>query len=168
MITKNIQGYLSRLQGASFEEMIDCACEYYSKEEKAYIKKTPEPMKIIKPANTERTLFIAAFQKKAQADYKGVLNNGKGIHFEAKSTKGDTILQSVVNDEQAKDLSMTSKMGGECFVLVSLVCKNKFYKVPWSVWTNMKELFGHKYMNEKDLAPYEIQMKIYGPAFLPD
>lgn len=32
----------------------------------------------------------------------------------------------------------------------------RFFRVPWSAWKNMKEQFGHKYMNEKELEAYRI------------
>ena len=46
--------------------------------------------------------------------------------------------------------------GAHCYVMVSLELR-KFYRVPWDVWKRMKELFGRKYMTEKELEPYRLQ-----------
>ena len=35
----------------------------------------------------------------------------------------------------------------------------KFYRVPWDVWKQMKKLFGHKFMTEQELKPYQLQEK---------
>ena len=51
-------------------------------------------------------------------------------------------------------------MGAECCVMVSLGL-TRFYRVPWNIWSSMKELFGHKYMSEEELKPY--QLKKSGP-----
>lgn len=50
------------------------------------------------------------------------------------------------------------RFGAHCFVMVSFGLE-RFYRVPWNVWKRMKELFGHKYMNEQELLPYRLQEK---------
>ena len=50
------------------------------------------------------------------------------------------------------------KFGAHCFVMVSIGL-TKFYRVPWKVWKQMKELFGRKYMTESDLAQYQLKEK---------
>ncbi len=35
----------------------------------------------------------------------------------------------------------------------------RFYRVPWKVWKQMKELFGHKFMTDQELEPYRLQEK---------
>ncbi len=166
MYTNTQKGYINRQQGENFETYIDSACEYYKVNGFGNIEKTPEPMKIIRVFDREKGLFVASFEKKAQADYKGVLPGGRCIHFEAKSTRTDRILNNAVSDKQRDNLSLTAELGGLCFILVSLITENKFYKVPWDIWLNMKEIFGHKYMDANDLHPYEIKMCIYGLDFL--
>lgn len=160
------QGTLNRSKGATFEDQVNLACDYYRDQGIAHIRKTPEPMKIIKPLNQEHTLFAAVFEKKAQADYKGVLKGGTGVHFEAKCTSQESIKQSVVTKEQTRDLDLTEALGGVCFVLVGMTRFSQVYKIPWSDWKNMKELFGHMYMNEADLRPYRIRYTLHGVDFL--
>ena len=40
-------------------------------------------------------------------------------------------------------------------MMVSLGLRS-FFRVPWSVWKRMKELYNHKYMNESELEAYRI------------
>lgn len=32
-----------------------------------------------------------------------------------------------------------------------------FYRVPWIVWKNMKQRFGHRFMTKEELGPYKIK-----------
>ena len=78
--------------------------------------------------------------------------------FEAKHTDSDRINQNVVTDTQWKNLDIYEKFGAQCYVMVSMGLK-KFYRVPWDIWKIMKELFGHKFMTEKELEPYRLREK---------
>lgn len=98
------------------------------------------------------------YEKKGQPDYKGILCDGTGIMFEAKHTDSEKMRQSVVTEEQWKSLDIYEKYGAHCFVMVSMGL-NKFYRVPWKVWKQMKEMFGRKYMTEADLEPYRLKEK---------
>lgn len=149
-----VQGKVNRAQGLAFEDTIESACKYYMIAGRAYIEKTPEPMKIIKALDRKKGIFAAVFQKAAQPDYKGTMAGGRAVAFEAKHTETDRILQSAVTDDQRDALDKHEAMGAICFVLVSL--GYKYHRVPWTVWKTMKDHFGHKYMNAADLASYEI------------
>lgn len=48
------------------------------------------------------------------------------------------------------------KLGAMCFLVVSIGL-DKFYRVPWVVFRDMKKLYGRKYMGEKELEPYKIK-----------
>lgn len=152
-----IQGKVNRAQGLAFENIIEASCEHYKAQGVAYIEKTPEPMKPIQAMDRKRGIFKAVFQKAAQPDYKGTLQGGRAVVFEAKHTETDRIKQDVVTQEQRDALDLHQTMGAVCFVLVQL--NMRFYRVSWSDWKAMKELFGHKYMNEADLADYEIEYR---------
>ena len=149
-----MQGKVNRAQGQHFENPISASCVHYKLERIAYIEKTPEPMKIIGVIDKIRGHFKAVFEKTAQPDYKGTLNGGWAIAFEAKHTDTDRIMQNAVTEEQWKALDLHEAMGAWCFVVVSLGLK--FYKVPWEKWKTMKADCGHKYMNAADLESYEI------------
>ena len=98
------------------------------------------------------------YEKKGQPDYKGILCDGSGIMFEAKHTDSDRINQSAVTDKQWESLDIYEKFGAHCYVMVSMGLM-RFYRVPWDVWKQMKKRFGHKFMTEQELKPYQLQQK---------
>lgn len=151
------QGRINRAQGAHFEEAIEAACVHYDLQGEAFIEKTPEPMKILKPINRQRGTFEAVFSKSAQPDFKGTIRGGQGVCFDAKHTSCDRIEQKAISQEQKEALDKHEALGAWCFVLVSL--GHRFYRVPWNTWKDMKQRFGHKYMDAEDLGPYEVEFK---------
>lgn len=149
-------GRRSKAAGENFERFINRSCEYYKRLGIAIIDKTPEPFHITK--NLGNGKMQGYFEKKAQPDYKGILCDGSAIMFEAKHTDGDKIYQDVVSDKQAEMLSSYADLGAQCFVMVSMGYEN-YYRVPWFTWKNMKEFFGHKYMDADDLAPFRLKIR---------
>ena len=75
--------------------------------------------------------------------------------FEAKHTETDRFEFDRVTDIQNKKLSRIEQLGGVAFVLLSFRMQT-FARIPWQIWQNMKDVFGHKYISEKDAAPYRI------------
>lgn len=150
---KSLTGKINRANGALFESWITASCAYYEEKGMACIVKTPEPMKPIKSLGQGR--FVACFTKKGQPDYKGVLCDGTGIMFEAKHTDSDRINQNVITDAQWEILDIYERFGAHCYVMVSLRLA-KFYRIPWKIWKQMKELFGHKFMTEQELESYRL------------
>lgn len=150
---KRIRGRKNNISGELFEKIINGACRYYRERGIAIIEKTPEPMRPLKPYG--RGQFIACFEKQAQPDYKGVLYDGTAIIFEAKHTEAGRIQESVITQTQRQNLDDFQKMGAQCFVMVSMAFE-KFYRVPWEVFGDMKPRFGRKYMTEKELEPYRL------------
>ena len=134
--------------------MIDAACRYYEDRQMAIIEKTPEPMRPIKSLGGGK--FVAHYEKQAQPDYKGTLANGRAIVFEAKHTSADKIEQSRLTEEQCERLQKYSELGAIAFILVSVDLQN-FYRVPWTVWRDMKEIYGHKHMTIEELEPFKIK-----------
>ena len=147
-------GKRTRALGLQFEEIINEACEHYKSLGIAYIEKTPEPMRVIGVKNRKMGHFIAVFEKAAQPDYKGTMQGGRAIAFEAKHTETDRIKQDAVTENQTEALNLHETMGALCFVIVCL--DNHYYRVPWEKWKTMKEDCGHKYMNAADLHPYTL------------
>lgn len=153
--TRNaIRGKRNRDSGEYFEQLISASCRYYDGTGKAYITKTPEPMKPIRQTGSGR--FEAFFEKKAQPDFKGTLAGGRAVAFEAKHTETGRMLQSAVNYEQEKQLDRHEQMGALCFVLVSFDFR-LFYRVPWDIWRSMKQHYGHKYITPEEAAPYRLR-----------
>lgn len=155
-IEKQIRGRRNNASGELFENIINGACQYYRELGVAIIEKTPEPMHILKSCGQGR--FIACFKKQAQPDYKGVLCDGRAIIFEAKHTDSGQMQESVITKTQRQNLDDFQKMGAQCFVMVSMAFE-KYYRVPWEVFGDMKPRFGRKYMTERELEPYRLMEK---------
>lgn len=155
-VKRQIAGRRSKVTGSLFEKYMSAACEYYRELNLAFIEKTPEPFHIT--AKGKDGVVKGYYEKHAQPDYKGILCDGTGIMFEAKHTDSDKIQQSAVLEHQAESLDCYERMGAQCFVMVSMGLV-KFYRVPWKIWKSMKDLFGHKYMNEQELKPYELKLR---------
>ena len=153
---RQIIGRRSKVFGETFERWLSYACEFYLREGWAYIEKTPEPFHIT--SKDAGGVVCGYYDKKGQPDYKGILCDGTGIMFEAKHTDSDRIKQNVVTDKQWESLDIYEKFGAHCYVMVSMGLM-KFYRIPWDVWKQMKKLFGHKFMTEQELKPYQLQEK---------
>ena len=152
---RQIIGRRNRAAGDLFEKWITSACDYYLSEGIACIQKTPEPVRILGHLN-ERGQFMACFVKQAQPDFKGCLMDGSCIIFDVKHTDTDAIKQGVVTEEQAEVLDNYERMGAHCYIVVSIQMQ-EFYRIPWSVFKNMKTLFGHKYMSrDNELKEYKV------------
>ena len=150
---KQLQGMRSRAKGKAFEDRLDATFAYYASRGYALIDKTPEPFKVIK--RLEYLRFIGCFQKKAQPDYRGTIKGGRSVVFEAKYTDSDRIQQDRVSDAQWSYMEQATELGARCFVICGFR-SGKAYKVPWHIWRDMKEHFGHKYLTEKEMQIYEI------------
>ncbi len=151
--SNQLRGAQNRAQGGIFEQYIEASCQHYRDSGLAEIEKTPEPFKVTRRIDDYH--FQGHFEKQAQPDFKGTVIGGKAIVFEAKHSEGDRIKRERVTQEQTAALDRHQKMGALCFVLVSIQMR-KYALVPWRVWKSMKESCGHLYMNEKDIAPYQV------------
>lgn len=140
--------------GAQWENIISRSCEYYRDKGVAEIEKTPECAKVIKSLGKGQ--FISVFTKAAQPDYKGTLKGGRAICFEAKFTDTGKLNQSVVTEAQKERLDRHRTLGAECFVLVSFSFR-EFFKIPWSVFSRMKQFFGRKYIMPDDVRSFEVK-----------
>ena len=151
---RQFAGKRSKIFGEAFERRISAACQYYLDLNIAYIEKTPEPFHMTEalPDGKVKGFYV----KRGQPDYKGILCDGSAIMFEAKHTDSGQMRQSAITDEQWKNLDIYERFGAQCFVMVSMGLES-FYRVPWNIWKQMKELFGRKYMTTADLAPYKLR-----------
>lgn len=150
-----IGGLKAKNNGANFENIIDKACRNYAIKQIAYIEKSPEPMRVIRPMQDGK--FIACYTKSAQPDYKGTLKGGRAVCFEAKHTSKNSIEQSRITPAQWQALDTHQNLGALCFVLVSFNFE-KFYRVPWALWANMQERFNRKSIKPADIAEYQIDI----------
>lgn len=156
-ISRQISGRRSNAAGALFERMLTASCNYYRENALAIIEKTPEPMRPLSPYGDRGSgRYIACFEKQAQPDYKGVLCDGRAIIFEAKHTDKDRIQESVITETQRQNLDDFQRMGAQCFVMVSMGFE-KFFRVPWKVFGDMKGRYGRKYMKREELEPFKLR-----------
>jgi recombination protein U len=156
--SRSIKGAQSRSSGAYFEGMIEAASRFYEERGISVIDKTPEPVKVLAAHNRSRGQFICCFAKQAQPDYKGILCDSTMILFDAKHTDKERIGRDCVTQEQEECFERYMKHGAMCFLVVSIGFE-KFYRVPWVVFRDMKKIYGHKYMNEVELEPYQVTYK---------
>ena len=147
------RGRRSRAKGQAFEQLLDRTFAYYSSRGYALIEKTPEPMKVIRPMGQGR--FLACYTSGAQPDYKGTIKGGRTVMYEAKYTEHDRLLQNAVSEGQTAYMEEAEKLGARCWVVCGFA-SGKVYRVPWGVWKNMKRIFGHKYVTEKEIEQYQV------------
>lgn len=160
---KQYKGAISKAQGKHFEEYIELALRYYEQKGEAAIEKTPEPMRPTRDLGNGK--FIAYYEKHAQADYKGTLKGGQTVLFDAKYTADTRIDQSRVTREQAEQLDKYQRMGADCFIIAGLG-HGECYRVPWAVWKDMKNVFGHKHATAEELEPYRLSVGRNGVLLL--
>ncbi|MBQ8616355.1 MAG: Holliday junction resolvase RecU [Clostridia bacterium] len=149
-----LQGLRNREHGKAFEDMLDRTFDYYNERGFAIVDKTPEPMKVLR--RLEKGRFIACFLKKAQPDYKGTMKGGRSVMFEAKYTTQPRMAQDVVSEAQWKYLDRSTALGARCYVLAGFK-SGGVYRIPWTDWTDMKRLFGHKYVTEDQIQRYQVK-----------
>lgn len=150
-----VSGKRNRAAGGYWELIIEASCRYYREKGIAEIEKNSEPMKPLGRPNS-RGQFLACYIKQAQPDYKGTLKGGRAVVFEAKHTDSDRLQQSVVSEEQEKQLNRHAALGAECFVLVSFGFQ-QFFKIPWEVFRDMKGRYGRKYIKPEDVQEYKVR-----------
>ncbi len=142
--------------GTSFEAIIIRGCQWYQKHDMAIINKCPEPFHVI--SRTPDGKFIGRFgTSKAQPDFQGTLKNGRSFVAEAKATSADRLRQNIITDKQAELLEQHEQMGAYCCIICKI--QEQTFVVPWDVWKNMKDIYGRKYVTQKDIAQYLIPEK---------
>lgn len=156
------RSYTSRVnnsQGRILENMIMGAARMYEQEGKLVLHKESEPFRVVKNLDRARGRAEVQFTAKAQPDFVGCLKGGRLIAFEAKYTQKDTIKQAAVTPTQAAMLDKYHEAGAAAFVCcgVGTGWDLSYFMVPWKVWREMKERYGHKYASAEELAPYEIK-----------
>lgn len=151
---RRLRGTRSKRSGKLFEDIVIKSCLYYRENKIAIIHKENEAMKPIKDLGNGK--FIACYESKSEPDFKGKIKNGAMILFEAKHTDSGRLKYEAVTPGQARSFDYHVEFGVVCFVLISFGFE-KFYKVPWRIFKEMKTLFGRKYIQPEDLKMYEIK-----------
>ena len=89
-VQRSQRGLQSKRAGEHFENMIAASLGWYKDKGVAFIEKTPEPMRPLRPPNRQGQ-FLACYTKAGQPDFKGTLTGGRAVVFEAKHTDSDRI-----------------------------------------------------------------------------
>lgn len=151
------QQYKNRLnnaQGQHFEREILAGCRMYESHGIATIDKTPEPFRVTSK-NHRTGEFTGRFSTHAQPDFQGTLYGGRSIMFEAKRTSKDRITRNVLTDTQMDVLEKHSRLGALCGVCICI--QDDFFFIPWSVWRDMKEMYGRQYLKPDDIEEYKVK-----------
>ena len=167
-VQRSQRGLQSKRAGEHFENLLAASLGWYRDKGVAFVEKTPEPMRPLRPPNRQGQ-FLACYTKQAQPDYGGTLKGGRSIYFEAKHTDDERIEQRRLTQEQQDDLeygrltqeqidSLTEhhRLGAAAFIMVSFGLQD-FYRVPWEVWRDMKSIYGRKHIKQPELEPYRVQ-----------
>ena len=150
-----VRGYQSKRRGDAFERVIMDACRHYAENGDAFIEKTPEPFHILKSCDNGKH-FVCNAEKRGQPDFKGTLNGGRAVCFEAKATSSDRMHADRVKPHQAEALDRHEEMGAVVFVMVSFG-GDQCFKIPWEKWKTMKEWNGRKYIRPEDVEEYAVK-----------
>ena len=151
---RQVTGLRSRAAGELFERQIEGSLHWHFDRCLLRADKTPEPMKPIRPVGRNGQ-FLAHYEKKAQVDFCGTMLGGRSVRFEAKQTDTDRFERKRLTDEQMNDLRDHQKLGALSFVLLCFG-HDRFYRVPWKVWDDMKAIYGRQYVTEKDVQQFRI------------
>lgn len=139
-------------RGRSFENLLMKGCQYYQNRGTAAINKVYEPYICTKVLQDGK--FIGRFLDRAEPDFKGVLDGGRAVAFEAKSTCKSSIQYNVLTQTQRDWLAEQAEMGALAFVAIDI--QGRFFSIPYSVWADMKNIFGKKSLAAEDIAEYEV------------
>ncbi|WMI81580.1 Holliday junction resolvase RecU [Anaerotignum sp. MB30-C6] len=144
--TNNAQGHL-------FESAIVAACNTYRDTGRAEINKTPEPFRVL--SKSKYGIFTGRFTAHAQPDFQGTLTDGRSIVFEAKTTSSDRMKRDVLTAEQQDALERHTNLGAVAAVCICI--DDKFFFIPWTIWRDMKEHYGRKYITANDVEEYRVK-----------
>lgn len=134
--------------------MIEGACRGYKAKGIAKIEKMPEPFRCIKKNHQQHTATVR-FTAKAEPDYIGCLQGGSAIVFEAKYTDTNRMHQEAVTKAQAASLDKYMALGAQTNVCIGI--QDEYFMIPWRVFSNMKKLYGRKYVTAADVMAYRVK-----------
>lgn len=140
-------------QGNNFEGNIKAACRFYKMEKRAKIEKIAEPFRVTKTGRDGT--FSGRFIASAEPDFQGTLKGGRSIVFEAKYTRTEKMQRSALTQEQIEALEAHHVLGAIAAVCIGI--QDNFFFVPWTVWHDMKKIYGRQYITAKDAEQYRVR-----------
>jgi recombination protein U len=144
-------GYANR--GKALQMLIDKTNQIYKLKGWAVVDEIPIPITITE----DNGRYIKGFKKnKSTVDYVGIAH-GKGIAFDAKSTRETTRFPLAnVHEHQVEYLIRYKDQGGQAFFLIEFEKHREFYYVPISFFTPYWE--SAKKGGRKSIPYQEIKM----------
>ena len=139
--------------GHAFEDYIKAGCASYAMAGRAKVEKTPEPF-WVKEKKADG-IFVGRFTAHAQPDFQGTLDGGRSVIFEAKYTTTGKMKRDVLTDTQMEHLRGHTHLGALAAVCVGI--QDRFFFVPWPVWEQMKQHFGHVSVTADDLELFRVK-----------
>lgn len=112
-----------------------------------------EPFRVLE--KREGGIFVGRFTAHAQPDFQGTLDGGRSIIFEAKYTTTDAMKRDVLTETQMETLERHHRCGALAAVCVGI--QDRFFFVPWPVWRDMKEAFGHMSVSAAELEDFRVR-----------
>lgn len=154
--TRSYQSLKNNAQGHFFEQQIERACNHYRETGIANIHKTPEPFRVIKKLPAGR--FQGQFLKKAEPDFKGVLQGGQMIVFECKFTSKERISKNVLSENQENELQRNQKLGAIVAICICFAegMIERYFFIPYQVWNNIDKIIDKKTIGIKDIKQFEV------------
>lgn len=151
---KSFAAAMSNGRGRLFEDMVKGGCQYYKNQGRAKIEKMPEPFRVL---TKDRANGIATirFTAHAQPDFIGCLAGGICIAFETKYTDTEKLHRRVLTDTQAASLQEYYERGAIAAVCAGI--RDRYFMLPWRVFSEMKERYGRQYVRAEDIAAYEVK-----------
>lgn len=142
-------GYANR--GKAFEKLIQFTNQQYIQKGWALVDQVPIPIQI----TSEKGNRVSGFKKgKSSVDFIG-LAHGRGIAFDAKSTKETTRFPlKNVHDHQVEYLKKYQDQGGTAFFLIHFEKLQETYFVPlgfFLVWWDRSKAGGKKSIPYKEI-----------------
>lgn len=142
----------SNARGRGFENLLMKGCQHYQNRGTAVINKVYEPYICTKVLRDGK--FTGRFLDRAEPDFKGVLDGGRAVAFEAKSTSKSRIQYNALTSTQLDWLREQYDMGALAFVAIDI--QGRFFSIPYPVWADMKNIFGKKFLVPGDIEEYEV------------
>ena len=109
-------------RGMNLENALNISNEYYLRNDKALIYKTPTPIGVVDVSykNHKKIIEKAYFKEQSTLDYNG-LYRGKYIEFDAKETLNKTAFPlSNIHEHQTNQIRNVIKHGGIIFLVIRM------------------------------------------------
>lgn len=115
-------------RGKDFENLIELANQQYLSRKIAVIQKVSTPWNVVR---SEKKIMSAFPEEESTVDYIGIMMDGRGIAFDAKSCKIKTSFPfSNIKEHQVQFLQNWQEMNGTAFFLIEMISLRRTFRIP--------------------------------------